>query len=125
MVIKKNPTMAATSMETPNARLYQQPVQDSHLVWLDGDVNNDDYRSSITNLQQFVNSVDTFTDANECINFLTSIKQENTFMIVSGEFCEIVVPIVQDISHVNSVYIFCRNKEHYEEWAKEWPKVKG
>ena len=92
-----------------NARM----IQNFHLVWLDAsidEVNNDDYRNSIMKLQEVVSIVNTFTDADECTDFITDIKQETTFLMVSGAFSQTIVPIVQDISEVSSVYIFCENK---------------
>jgi hypothetical protein len=132
MAAKKKSATTATSMTLPsmgscrpvNARM----VQNFHLVWLDesfDDVNNDDCHKFITQLRQVVNTVNTFIDVDECIDFITDIKEEKTFMIVSGRFCQIIVPVVQDISHVSSVYIFCRNTAYYEKWARQWPKVKG
>ena len=103
-------------------------VQNFLLIWLDGsidEVNNDDCRNSITKLRQVVNDVNTFTDMDECIDFITDIKEEKAFMIVSGTFSQIIVPIVQDISQVSCVYIFCENKTQHEKWAQQWPKVKG
>jgi hypothetical protein len=38
---------------------------------------------------------------------------------------EIIVPIVQEISQISYVYIFCENKSHHEKAAKEWFNVKG
>jgi tetratricopeptide (TPR) repeat protein len=29
------------------------------------------------------------------------------------------------MSQVDSIFIFCGNKARYEQWAKEWPKIKG
>jgi hypothetical protein len=26
---------------------------------------------------------------------------------------------------VDSIFIFCGNKKHHEQWAKEWSKIKG
>jgi tetratricopeptide (TPR) repeat protein len=76
-------------------------------------------------LRQVVNTVNTFTDADECINFITDINEEKTFIIVSGAFSQIMIPIIQEISQVSSVYIFCKNKAWHEQWAQEWPKVRG
>ncbi len=62
-------------------------VQNFHLVWLDGDideVNDDGYRDSITKLRQVVNTVNTFDDVDECIDFITDIN-EKTFMVISQE----------------------------------------
>src|ERR1700734_577518 len=125
----KSITVATTSAEPPSTRPpRRRMVQNFLLIWLDGsiaEVNNDDCRNSITKLLQVVNDVNTFTDIDECVDFITNITQETVFMIVSGTFSQIIVPLVQDISQVSCVYIFCENKTQHENWAQQWPKVKG
>jgi tetratricopeptide (TPR) repeat protein len=107
----------------PNARI----VQNFHLVWLDGSIDetNDDCRNSITKLRQVVNTVNTFVDVDECIDFINGIKQERAFVISSGALGKTTVPMVHDKPQVNTIYIFCGNKGHHEKWAKEWKKVAG
>jgi tetratricopeptide (TPR) repeat protein len=61
----------------------------------------------------------------ECIDFVTDIKDEETFMLVSGTFSQIIVPLVQAMSQVRSVHILCENEARHEQWAQQWPKVKG
>ena len=125
MATNTKSTMA--SMSTKPQRLANaRMVQNFHLVWLDGsiDENNDDCRNSITKLRQVVNTVNTFIDADECIDFITDIK-ETAFMVISGELSQRIIPIVQDIPQVSCIYIFCENNLHYETWAKKWIKVKG
>jgi hypothetical protein len=51
-----------------------------------------------------VNTVNAFIDADECIDFITDGEQEKIFMIISGTFSQIIVPIVQDISQISSIY---------------------
>jgi tetratricopeptide (TPR) repeat protein len=132
MATNKKPTTAATSMAPPsmdprrprNARM----VQNFHLVWLDGsidEINNDDCRNSITKLRQVVNTVNTFTDVDKCIEFINSIQQEKTFMISSGAFGPTIVPVVHGKPQVSTIYIFCANQAWHEKWAKEWPKIQG
>jgi tetratricopeptide (TPR) repeat protein len=101
-------------------------VQNFHLVWLDGSIDetNDDCCNSITKLRQVVNTVNTFVDVDECIDFITDIG-EKAFVVISGEFSQPIISIVQNISQVNCVYIFSNNNVQYEKWAKEWPKVAG
>jgi hypothetical protein len=97
-------------------------TQNFHLVWLDrniDEVNNDDYRYSITKFRQIINTVNTFVDADECIDFITNYKEEKAFMVISGEFSQIIFPIVQDIAQVSSVYILCENKVRFEKWAQQ------
>ncbi len=107
MATKKNPTTTATSMASLSTRPHQPPntrmVQSFHLVWLDGHIdaiNNGDYRNFVTQLRQVVNTVNTFTDADECIDFITDTQ-------------------------VCSIYIFCENKAQYEKCAQQWPNVKS
>jgi hypothetical protein len=46
-------------------------------------------------------------------------------MVISGAFSESVVPIIHNISQLDSIYIFCEHKSKYEQWATGWTKVKG
>src|SRR5271167_252875 len=100
MATNKKPTTTSTLIQ-PTSRRPRRPlnaptVQNFHLVWLDGsidEVNNDDCRNSITKLRQVVNTVNTFTNADECIEFISAIKEEKTFMISSGAFSQTTVPI--------------------------------
>jgi hypothetical protein len=131
MATSKNSATVATSTKPSNTRPRRlgnaRMVHDLHLVWLDEsieEINNGDCRNSITKLRQVINTVNTFTDADECIDFITDNQEEKAFMIVSDAFSQTVVPIVQNISQVNSIYIFCENTVRYEKWAKEWTKVK-
>jgi tetratricopeptide (TPR) repeat protein len=102
----------------PNARI----VQNFHLVWLDGSIDetNDDCRNSITKLRQVVNTVNTFVDVDECIDFIIDIK-EKVFMVISGEFSPSIISVIQAISQVSCIYIFSENNVSYE----KWPKVSG
>src|ERR1700721_265239 len=46
-------------------------------------------------------------------------------MIISGSLGQHIVPRVHNMSQVDSFFIFCDNKKYHEQWAKEWPKIKG
>jgi tetratricopeptide (TPR) repeat protein len=126
MATNEKPTTAATSKAPQNSRPHRM-IQNFHLVWLDesiDELNNDNCRNSIAKLHQVVNTVDTFTDVDECIDFINSIE-ETTFMIYSGALGQTTIPVVHNKSQVNTIYIFCENKAQHKEWAKGWPKVKG
>jgi hypothetical protein len=89
------------------------------------EINKEDCRNSITQLRQVINNINTFTDVDRCIDFITDIKEEKTFMMISGALSQISIPVVQDIPQVSSVYIFCVNEARYEMWAKQCSKVQG
>ncbi len=96
-------TNTKSTMGSSNTRLRRlrntRKVQNFHLVWLDGkiDETNDDFCNSITKLRQVVNTINTFVDVDECIDFITDIA-ENVFVVISGEFSQPIISIVQDIS---------------------------
>ena len=118
--------MAATSSMTAPSRTELQElrnfrmIQDFHLVWLDGTIderNNNDH-NSITILRQVINTVNTFIDVDECLDFVTA-NEEKCFMIISEEFSQTIMPIVQDIPQVSCVYIFRKKNVPYKNWAKK------
>jgi tetratricopeptide (TPR) repeat protein len=126
MTTNKILTTASLTKTPSNARPQRlhnvQMVQNFHLVWLDGSIDetNDNCRSFITKLRQIVNTINMFVDADECIDFITDVK-EKVFMIISGPFSRTIISIIQDISQVSCIYIFSQNNMQHE----EWPKVSG
>ncbi|CAF1179973.1 unnamed protein product, partial [Rotaria sordida] len=103
-------------------------IQNFFLVWLDSNVDRSgkDYQHSIKHLQRTVNTIETFQDTEECVNYLSQFENEKAFLVISGALCEAVVPRVHDsMPQIYSIYLFCQKREKYEEWAKHWSKVKG
>jgi hypothetical protein len=97
-------------------------MQNVLLVWLDGNIdeNNDDCKNTITQLRRSGNHIKTFTDGDQCIDFLTDIYTKKVIMIISGGFCQQIVPLIHDIPQIHSIFV----TEH-EKWTKEWTKIKG
>ena len=56
---------------------------------------------------------------------MSSIQEERAFVIVSGALGQTTVPLIHDISEVNTFYILCEDKARHEKWAKERTKVAG
>jgi tetratricopeptide (TPR) repeat protein len=122
-----NTTSTMGSSNTgPRRLLNTRMVQNFHLVWLDGkiDETNDDFRNSITKLRQVVHTINTFVDVDECIDFITDIA-ENAFVVISGEFNENVISIIQDIFQVHCVYIFHETNVPHEKQTKKLVKMNG
>ncbi|CAF4272599.1 unnamed protein product, partial [Rotaria sordida] len=102
-------------------------VQNFLLVWLDEkfDESVDDYGHSIKQLRRTVNKIETFCETDECIEYILQLQNQKILLIISGALCETVVPRVHNMTQLYSIYVFCQKKEKYEEWAKQWSKVKG
>ncbi|CAF1396031.1 unnamed protein product, partial [Rotaria sordida] len=121
--------VSITNGEKGQQRVQSQDlVQNYFLLWLDGnlDESNEDFQNSIKQLQLTVDTIEKFRDADECLNYISSFKNQKAFLIVSGTLTENVLPRVHGMSQIYAIYIFCRKKSKYEQWeTKEWPKVRG
>ncbi|CAF1685388.1 unnamed protein product, partial [Adineta ricciae] len=92
-----------------------------------GNINNSskDCQNTITQLRRVVNDVNTYTDGDNCIHFIETITDRKACMIISGALGQHIVRRVHHMSQVDSIFIFCGNKKYHEQWAREWPKIKG
>lgn len=112
---------------TKYCRINIQMVQNVLLIWLDGkiDENNADCRKTVSHLRRTVNNINIFTDTQQCLQFLEAMADEKVCMIISGSLGQQFVRDVHHLSQMDSIFIFCGNKNYHEQWAKDWPKVKG
>ncbi|CAF1271764.1 unnamed protein product [Adineta steineri] len=117
-------------MEKPrrSRRLYGGTVQNFVVAWLDENIdeeNNTGCQNTISKLREVVNTVNTFTNMEECVTFITDSKAEKVFMISSGALGQTTIPMIHDMAQVSSIYIFYGNNTRHEQWTKQWPKIKG
>ena len=108
-------------------RIDVHMTQNVLLIWLDAsiDKNSSDYQDTINHLRRTVNTIQIFTDSQECLHFLEDLADEKACMIISGSLGQLMVPLLHNLSQVDSIFIFCGNKKFHEEWAKDWSKIKG
>ncbi|CAF3163550.1 unnamed protein product [Rotaria sp. Silwood2] len=120
-------TTASVSRNAPLLRPVRRIIQNFLLVWLDANIDEtkEDFKNSLKNLQHIVASITTFTDAQECFEFLGEIKKEKVFIIVSGSIGQNFVPKIETLPQLDSIYVFCGNKSFHEPWANTISKVKG
>ncbi|CAF1216608.1 unnamed protein product [Adineta steineri] len=113
--------------EGANRRMNMQRMQNVLLIWLDNNINenNADCSNTIKQLKRVVNNINTFTDGDQCIEFIQTINNNKVCMIVSGSLGKYTVPHLHNMSQVDTIFIFCNNQEWHKQWAKEWPKIKG
>ncbi|CAF4589188.1 unnamed protein product [Rotaria socialis] len=121
------PAAVAMSDTAEQLEHMSRILEDVLLIWLDANLNQskDDCKNSMKHLQRIVATIRTFTDTDQCVNFLTEIEDEKVFMVVSGALGPHIVPQIQACSQLHSIYIFSENQTIYEEWAKSIAKVKG
>ncbi|CAF1462080.1 unnamed protein product [Adineta steineri] len=106
-----------------NRRMNMQRMQNVLLIWFDNNINenNVDCNNTIKQLKRVVNNINTFTDGEECVEFIQTITNNKICMIVSGSVGQDIVRRVHEMSQVDTIFIFGNNQE----WHKQWPKIKG
>jgi len=106
-------------------RIQQKLILENFIViWLDANQNSHD-KSSINRFQQFVNLILSFDDCDQCIDFLTDIKDEKIFLIVSDTFGQQIVSLITNLDQIDSVYVYCKERGKNEKWALKEKKIKG
>ncbi|CAF1407005.1 unnamed protein product [Rotaria sordida] len=123
-------TAASVSTMGRSAALPQPArriIQNFLLVWLDANVDEskEDFQNSLKHLRRIVASITTFTDAQQCFDYLSGITKEKAFMIVSGSLGQKFVPEMEAMPQLESVYVFCGNQSYHEQWANKVSKIKG
>ncbi|CAF1290116.1 unnamed protein product [Rotaria sordida] len=113
----------STALPQPARRI----IQNFLLVWLDANIDEskEDFQNSLKHLRRIVVSITTFTDAQQCFDFLSGITKEKAFMIVSSSLGQKFVPKMEAIPQLESVYVFCGDQSYREQWANKVPKIKG
>ncbi|CAF1432424.1 unnamed protein product [Rotaria sordida] len=66
-----------------------------------------------------------FTDADQCVDFLSDINDGKVFMIVSGAVQLQIILEIQACPQLDSIYVYCDDQLIHEHWAIKIPKVKG
>ncbi|CAF1374711.1 unnamed protein product [Adineta steineri] len=108
-------------------RISIQQMQNVLLIWLDNDIDetNADCQNKITKLRHVINGIITFVDIDQCFEFIETVVDRKACMIVSGLLGQHIVSRVHNMSQIDSIFIFCDNQKHHEQWVKDWPKIKG
>jgi hypothetical protein len=131
-IIMMSKSSNAGNMRKNNTEIETRPlrsriVEDFIVIWLNSIINetNQDTQHSITQLQDIINSIKTFRDPDQCIDFSTEAKYEKVLLVISRALRQILVPLIENIIQISSIYILCRNKQINEEWTNKYQKVKG
>ncbi|CAF1438824.1 unnamed protein product [Adineta steineri] len=108
-------------------RINIQRMQNVLLIWLDSNIDetNDDCQNTIKQLRRAINDINTFTEGDQCLEFIETIVNKKACMIISGSVGQHIVSRVHIMSQIDSIFIFCDNQNYHEQWAKEWSKIKG
>ena len=117
------------SSETSRIRPHPRIIENFVVVWLDQNLDeftyDDETGEIVDRLRTVVNAVKTFNDVDRCVDYLSDIKEEKAFMIVSGSLGQQIISYVHDLCQLHSIYIFCCSQIKHEQWTKNWSKIRG
>jgi hypothetical protein len=95
------------------------------IVWLDASV--DSTEENVNAQQMFrtpTNHFKTYSNDKECENYILSVpKDHRIILIVGGRLGQMIVPRVQQLIQISSIFVYCINKRN-EQWAKAYKKVR-
>ncbi|CAM4835114.1 unnamed protein product [Rotaria magnacalcarata] len=113
----------ATSM---NQTSSNDSLETYSIFWLDASVNNEENIEAQKKLRNIINQFQTFVDPEEFLDRIRFIQQDDlTTLIVSGRMGRIVVPEMQKLAQVSSIYVYCFDKEANLQWSQPYKKVKA
>ena len=122
-------TTTTPTIKSPRIRPHPRIIENFVVIWLDQHIDEsiDDVETqeTVDRLRTVVNAVNTFNDVDRCIDFLSDIKEEKVFMIVSGSLGQQIISYIHDIAQLHSIYIFCCSQLKHEQWTKDWSKIQG
>ena len=102
-------------------------LQNFVLIWLDAnfDASKKYFETSLERLRGIVGSITTFTDADQCVDFLSEVQNEMVFMIISGSLGQFIIPLIHEWPQLDSIYVLCENQSIHEQWNGSISKIKG
>lgn len=105
-------------------QLSKSFIIENHLiVWFSRNLEQD--QDAINQLQQFVDSIQLFSNIDEFFSFLVKLKNEKVFLIISDSFVEKLITCVHELSHIFAIYILSNDIPNDELWIEKYKKIKG
>ncbi|CAF3392408.1 unnamed protein product [Rotaria socialis] len=102
-------------------------VENFIIIWLDSNMKESKRKTqhAINQFRQVINSIRTFTDSDQCMNFIRDIKNEKIFLIISAGLSQSFVQLVEEMIQLISIYIYSNHKLKQEQWINNHRKIKG
>ena len=81
-----------------------RPVENFLLIWFNAESHGFE-KESLNQLRKIVNSIETFSDVEQCLEYLSHISTEQIFVIISNSFPNQFLSSLELISSLQSIYI--------------------
>jgi len=94
------------------------------LIWLDASINSEENLAAQEKFRSSINYLKTFDELNECKKYILSVSSENRIiLIINDHFGQQLIPEIDHLRQISSIYIYCTNKEFHQPWSKQYKKV--
>jgi tetratricopeptide (TPR) repeat protein len=97
------------------------------VVWLDKEIEktkeNQDTKALIRHTVG--GQLKTFDNPDECVDYIITEHNKRVFLIVSGSFGKYLVSLIYQLPQIQTIYVFCVNRQGAEKWAKPNLKISG
>ncbi|CAF1156105.1 unnamed protein product, partial [Didymodactylos carnosus] len=119
--------MAMTSSPGQEQSQLSSNLEGFILLWLDASVNGTEENIKAQHkLREVINQLKTFEDKEECEEHIRAIEDDQKIvLIVSERFVRELVPRIEHLPQLFSIYVHCFDKKLNNEWAKQHPKIKA
>ncbi|CAF1473383.1 unnamed protein product [Adineta steineri] len=123
---------AAASSKSPVSSSIRQPrqhmAQNYVLLWIDTSIDqtNEHYDNTLKQIRTITGDINVFTQRDSCIDFLTDAQEDiKSFLVVRDTMFQQIMPLIDDISQLDGVYIYNDTIILHKEWTKKWRKIKS
>ncbi|CAF3010056.1 unnamed protein product [Rotaria socialis] len=89
----------------------------TYILWLDRNV--DSTTSFLEKLSQY-QWVQTFTEVDDCVEYIKSHMMQNLFVVASGSLAKFLVPQIHQSSNIKQIFIFSASMASHTEWAMDY-----
>jgi tetratricopeptide (TPR) repeat protein len=105
-----------------------QSIETFHVIWLITNVNDEMTlikENAIMKLRLSVNYSQVFNDRDACIDYITEFRTKKFFLILSNHVGEQMVPLINQIDQIDSIYIYFSDEIQSITWTKFYKKISG
>ncbi|CAF1011379.1 unnamed protein product [Didymodactylos carnosus] len=97
---------------------------DFTVAWLDNRHNHTtEFYQIVDRLRDVVNHVEVFHSISSCLNYISSVKNKQIFLIIGGLFSEFDVYLLYDLPE--NVLVYSWRNENYVNWLKSNINIRG
>ncbi len=102
-------------------------LESHQLIFFDKNANNIEQQHetlfTLEELRKIVNYTKFINNVDEVLQHIEQTKDTTTFLVCSGSLGQIIVPQIHDLNNIQSIYVYCHNKQYYKQWSEDYYKV--